>query len=400
MKRSTIRLSKKGTIYTPRFALICLSSLFFSASYNMLIPELPAYLSQMGGAPYIGLIIALFTLTAGISRPFSGKLTDTIGRKPVMIFGALVCLISGFLYPILTSVSGFLILRLFHGFSTGFNPTATATYVADIVPKERWGEALGIQGISFSTGLALGPALGSLIKLHFSFDVLFYSSSIIALISLLFIANLKETLVQKQRFERKLLKISKTDIIAPEVLPAAIVTFLTYVAFGVILTLIPDWSQHVGFVNKGTFFIVFTIASLLVRFVAGKMSDQYGRIRVIHVGLVLLVVSLFLIGYRDTTRGLLTGAALYGLAMGIISPAVNAWTIDMSHPRYRGKAMATMYIALESGIGLGALFSGWYYRETLAHVPHVLYACGVLALLALLYMGWRHYKKVDRTTGL
>lgn len=396
MKRSAIRLSKKGTIYTPRFMLVCLSSLFFSASYNMLIPELPAYLGQMGGAAYIGLIIALFTLTAGISRPFSGKLTDTIGRKPVMVFGALVCLICGFLYPILTTVSGFLILRLFHGFSTGFNPTATATYVADIVPKERWGEALGIQGISFSTGLALGPALGSLIKLYFSFDVLFYSSSLIAFISLLFMANLKETLLEKQRFQRKLLKISRSDIIAPEVLPAAVVTFLTYVAFGVVLTLIPDWSDHVGFVNKGTFFIVFTVASLLVRFVAGKMSDQYGRIRVIYVGLVLLVISLVLIGYRDTTQGLLMGAALYGLAMGIISPAVNAWTIDMSHPRYRGKAMATMYIALESGIGLGALFSGWYYRETLAHVPHVLYACAVLSLSALLYMGWRHYSKLRR----
>jgi hypothetical protein len=71
------------TIYTLQFGLVCLSSFLFSASFNMLIPELPAYLSGMGGATYKGLIIALFTLTAGISRPFSGKLTDTIGRVPV-----------------------------------------------------------------------------------------------------------------------------------------------------------------------------------------------------------------------------------------------------------------------------------------------------------------------------
>ncbi len=50
----------------------------------MLIPELPSYLSNLGGSEYKGLIIALFTLTAGLSRPFSGKLTDTIGRKPVL----------------------------------------------------------------------------------------------------------------------------------------------------------------------------------------------------------------------------------------------------------------------------------------------------------------------------
>lgn len=136
----------KDPIFNLPFGLLCLSSLLFSASFNMLIPDLPAYLSKLGGAEYKGLIIALFTLTAGISRPFSGKLTDTIGRVPIMAVGSIVCFLCGFLYPILTSVSGFLFLRLIHGFSTGFKPTATSAYVSDIVPKERWGEALGIHG--------------------------------------------------------------------------------------------------------------------------------------------------------------------------------------------------------------------------------------------------------------
>ena len=56
------------------------------------------------------------------------------------------------------------------------------------------------------------------------------------------------------------IKISKSDIIAKEALPAAYVTFSTYLSFGVILTLIPDWSDHLGIINKGTFFIAFTIA--------------------------------------------------------------------------------------------------------------------------------------------
>ena len=93
-------------IYNLKFAMVCSSSLLFSASYNMLIPELPAYLSSLGGAKYIGLIIALFTLTAGISRPFSGRITDTVGRVPVMVFGALVCVLCGMLYPVLNTVVG------------------------------------------------------------------------------------------------------------------------------------------------------------------------------------------------------------------------------------------------------------------------------------------------------
>src|SRR5690606_21781638 len=187
--------TSRHPIYNLPFALLCMSSLLFSASFNMLIPELPAYLSSLGGAEYKGLIIALFTLTAGISRPFSGKLTDTIGRVPIMAIGSIVCFICGFLYPILSSVAGFLFLRLIHGFSTGFKPTATAAYIADIIPKGRWGEALGLHGISFSIGMAIGPALGSFIVLHSDINILFYCSSIFALLSIVILFNMKETLV-------------------------------------------------------------------------------------------------------------------------------------------------------------------------------------------------------------
>jgi MFS family permease len=376
-------------IYNLQFGLVCLSSLLFSASFNMLIPELPAYLSSIGGAEYKGLIIALFTLTAGISRPFSGRLTDTLGRVPVMAVGSIVCFVCGFLYPVLGTVSGFLFLRLIHGFSTGFKPTATAAYVADIVPRERWGEALGFHGLCFSTGLAIGPAIGSTIKLAFSLNALFYTSSLFALMSIVILMNMKETLNIKHRFSLSILKISRRDIIALEVLPAAVVTFLSYIAYGAILTLIPDWGEHLGIINKGLFFMVFTVASLIIRFVSGKASDKYGRIHVINTGLILLVTSLLIVGYADTFAGLMLGAAVYGVATGILSPALNAWTVDMSHPEYRGKAMATMYIALEAGIGVGALFSGWYYQDVIARIPLIMYVSAGITVIALAYMAFR-----------
>lgn len=377
---------KKQHIYNYQFILVCLSSLFFSASYNMLIPELPNYLSGLGGADYKGLIIALFTLTAGLSRPFSGKLTDTIGRKPVLIFGAIICVITGVFYPILTSISGFLFLRLLHGFSTGFSPTAIATYVSDIIPKEKLGEAMGIQGLCFSTGLALGPALGSYIRLYSDYNMLFYSSSFIALISILLVLKVKETLLIKQKFTFKSLLISKKDIIAKEALPAAIITFITYLGFGVVLTLIPDWSDALGIVNKGTFFIAFTISSVFVRILAGKVSDVFGRTLVINIGLLFLVLALILLGVLNTINGMLVAAVFYGLAMGIISPTVNAWTIDLSNPSSKGKAIATMYIALEAGIGLGALFSGWFYRNQIHNIPTTFYTCAFIGLLGFLYI--------------
>jgi MFS family permease len=352
----------------------------------MLIPDLPAYLTTLGGAEYKGLIIALFTLTAGISRPFSGKLTDTIGRVPVMAVGSMVCFLCGFLYPVLTSVSGFLFLRLIHGFSTGFKPTATSAYVADIVPRERWGEALGMHGLCFSTGMAIGPAIGSYISGTYSINVLFYCSSVFALMSIIILMNMKETLKNKQKLSFSAFKLSKRDIIDVKVLPAAIVTLLSYVGYGAILTLIPDWGGHLGLVNKGIFFMIFTIASLLIRFLAGKISDKQGRLNVTIAGLVILCIALITIGCSPSQTGLFIGAVIYGIGTGILSPALNAWTIDLSDPDHRGKAVATMYIFLEAGIGLGALLAGWYYQDVISMIPIILYASAGVSFIALLYM--------------
>lgn len=373
-------------LYTFQFALLCLSSLLFSASFNMIIPELPNYLTALGGAEHKGLIIALFTLTAGISRPFSGRLTDKWGRVPVMAIGSIVCVVCGFLYPILSSIAGFFMLRLVHGFSTGFKPTATSAYVADIVPSNRWGEALGMHGLCFSIGGAIGPAIGSYVAADYGLNNMFYCSSGFAFLSIIIVMNMKETLTNSTRFKPNMLKISRRDIIEVRVIPAAIVTLLSYTGYGVILTLIPDWSEHLGISNKGLFFTAFTLASIGIRFLSGKVADRYGRIVVMKVGLIIIAFSIFYIGITHSVFHLLVGACLYGIGTGIFSPAVNAWTIDLSLPQYRGKAVATMYIALEVGIGAGALFAGYIYHDVIWRIPYIMYGNSLIIFSAFIYV--------------
>lgn len=379
-------LEKEKSIYTLQFILLCLSSLLFSSSFNMMIPELPNYLSSLGGAEYKGLIISLFTLTAAISRPFSGKLTDKWGRVPVMAIGSSVCVICGFLYPILSSVSGFLLLRLVHGFSTGFKPTSTSAYVADIIPQKRWGEALGMHGLCFSIGGALGPALGSMIVNAYGMNVMFYSSSFLAFLSIIIVFNMKETLATKEKLNKSMFYIGRNDIVDRNVFPAGIITFLSYTAFGLILTLIPDWSEHLGANNKGIFFTAFTVASVLVRFGAGKVSDRHGRPKVIMAGLIITSIALFVISAGRDIEMLLVGAGIYGIGTGILSPAISAWTIDMSNPEHRGKAVATMYISMELGIGSGALLGGTYYNDQINRIPQIIRFDIVVLILGILYL--------------
>lgn len=376
-------------LYTVPFLLICVSHFLFGASFNMLIPELPAYLTSLGGAEYKGLIIALFTVTAGISRPFSGRLTDTVGRVPVMIIGTLVCVVCSLLYPILTTVTGFLLLRFFHGFSTGFKPTASTAYAADIVPMQRRGEAMGILGVSMNAGASIAPPVGSWLAQTWSLDAMFYASSGIALVSIFILLNLKETLTDRQAFRPGLLYIHPRDVIENSAVAPAIVTLLIYFSYGTLLTIVPDQSEFLGIGNKGLFFTTFTLCSICSRLVAGKVSDRFGRVPVIKVAAVFTALALIWMGTADTPFTLLAASGAVGFGTGIGAPSVFAWVIDRTPDHRRGRGFATIYIALEIGIGSGALLSAWVYHNNPANFGSAFFVTALSSIAAAGYLQFR-----------
>jgi MFS family permease len=372
--------------YSSQFWLLCVSTILFFASFNMLVPELPEFLTKLGGGDYKGLIISLFTVTAMASRPFSGKLTDSLGRKPVMMIGAVVCLICSMLYPVLTTVMGFMLLRFVHGFSTGFSPTGVAAYITDTVPATKRGEAMGLVGTAGAIGMAGGPALGGTIANNFGLNSVFYLSSFLAFLSILIMMRVHETLKNKKEVTWRLLNISKKDIVEPLVLAPAFVMVLTAFAYGAAFTLIPDFGAYVGIKNKGLLFTFLTVASLVVRLLAGKASDRYGRVAILRLSVPLMIIAMLTIGSAHTQLQLIIGVCLYGLAQGATSPTLLAWATDLCDEEHRGRGIAFFYIFMEMGIGLGAFISAWIYGNDPANFLITFSVCAALCGVALLYL--------------
>ncbi|MGY6561338.1 MAG: MFS transporter [Luteibaculaceae bacterium] len=373
-------------LYTSKFLLLCFANAFFFGSFNMIIPELPGFIDNLGGGEKKGLIIGLFTLAAGISRPFSGKITDSIGRKPVMIFGVAVSVICTLFYPITATVFTFLLLRFFHGFSTGFTPTGATAFLADITPSNRRGEAMGIMGFSGSVGMAIGPAFGSFIANSLSLNFLFYASALAACVTLVVFFRLEETLVHTGKFKRKNIIPKKNEIIEKSVWLPSLMQLLTLFSFGILLTVIPDFSLSLGIENKGLFFTIMLSASLMVRLFAGKVSDIYGRASVMLAGNILLVISMVTLALTTTPKVFFIAAAIYGTASGISSPTVFAWTADLAKPNAMGKAMGTMFIALEAGIGLGAVISGYIFANKIENLYLTFTTGAVLGFIGIVVL--------------
>lgn len=352
----------------------------------MVLPELPDFMRTFGGEKYIGLHITFFTITALVSRPFSGKLTDTWGRIPVMMVGAVVTAVVSLLYPFFLNIYAFLFIRFLHGFSTGFKPTGTAAYVADIVPSDSRGEGMGILSFFGMTGMGMGSFIGGEMANHYTIDTLFFVSGAVALSSILVLLGMKETLVDKQKFSPKLLKINLSDIYEPTVITPTIVMMLVTFSFGAVIALGPDISRALGIENKGLFMVYFTLTSLVSRVVGGKLSDKFGRRIVLMIAMLIVGVGALYIGFATTPWELFSGAMIFGAGYGLSSPAIFAWATDLAPEKFRGRGFSTVFMALEIGIGMGAFLSGVFYKGDIENIPMVFSGTAFLAFCAFVFL--------------
>ena len=372
--------------YSKNFWLMCLAMFFFMTSFNLILPELNNYISILDGADKKGLIITLFTISAAISRPFSGKLSDTIGRKKVIYLGIICSFFVMLIYPFSYSVLFFLILRFLHGFSAGFAPTGATALLTDLIPEKSRGHAMGIWGTFISLGIGVGQTLGSWIYLSFGFTILFLIGALFSLIAFILVFWIKETLVNQQKFNFKLLRISWKDVFEPNVLPAAFVMLLSAMCSGMIFVLTPDLSTYLGISNKGFFFGIYVIATILIRLLTSSLSDRIGREKTLLIGCFILVISMLLVGTSNSIVSYIFAAIIFGIATGITSPTMFAWTADLSHEDRRGVGAGTMFIALEFGIMFGALLTLVSYDSTKSTIFITFLIGAIMATIACIYL--------------
>lgn len=361
---------------------------FFTTSYNLVIPEMNTIVSELGGADYKGWLIGLFTVSAGISRPFSGKLADYIGRKRVMFFGLLICALVSASYLFTFSVWFLLLLRFLHGFSTGFFPTGATALITDVLPEKHRGTGMGIWGTFISLGIGVGQGCSSLIVDHFGKNGLFLVATLIVGMSYLLLVTIKETLPKKVHFHWNLLHIKKDELIEKKVIPVAIVMFLSAICSGIIFVLSPDMSNFLHIENKGSFFVFYVLSTIAVRLTTGRISDIIGRRQMLLIGMSLLTISMVMIGLSTSATWFTFSSIMFGVATGTSSPTIFAWTADLSPDHRRGIGAGTMFIALEFGIFTGSIITNLLYDDTIQTVLPVFLFGASMAAITVVYLIW------------
>lgn len=382
---------------------MCMGAMSFFLSFNLILPELNAELRSRGGADWVGWIIPAFSFSALIARPFSGWITDNLGRRVAMIGGCLFCIIAGCFYPWVTSVAGFLVVRAIHGFSTGFTPTGFTAFTADVVEESHRGRAMGWQGMFNNLGTTIGYALGALIAMHFGVNWMYYTSAALAATAWLLFLQLPETRIEsnKRKFQFSLGQLFYWPAWKP-----SLIMFLVCISLGSILTVMADFTLALGYKNKGLFLSIYIGVSLLFRLISGRVSDLLGRAWSTAIGTFSQVLSMAILMYMAweldhelqlgcTSCGRMgfgwfgLSAILYGIGQGFNAPSLFAWASDTADAQHRGRAMAMLFMFLEMGIIAGGLTANYFIEGASWNYPGIFaVSAGGFAAGLLLSLAW------------
>jgi MFS family permease len=373
---------RKERLWSRDFILIMITCSGISFCNYFFVSTLPILAQNMTGTKvWAGLMTTVFTLSALATRPVSGILSERFGRVRLLVIGAALVAAACFLYRFSSVIILLILVRALQGVGFGIHTTAGGAVPADIVPKSRLNEGLGIYGIygTIATALAPGIALSIVgpgdLK---SFMPLFVLSTVIALVCLVL-----DTQIRYERGHRKQAKAAETaaetaqadvphdDTPLPEtylgfeagvLLPAAVM-ILAFIAFSSVTSFLTLFAAERGLGNIGLFFTVSAAGMFLSRIFLGRVADRRGADIIVIPSLSAVVLCVALIPLVRTSVILYILGFPLGLAQGAFCPALNTMMFQRCSAKRRGAAAAAYFSCIDIGMAAGALVFGFVADE-------------------------------------
>ena len=153
----------------PSLLVVFLTVFIDLVGFGIVLPLLPRYSERFGAEGWkIGAIIASFSVMQLFLAPWWGRLSDRIGRRPVLLISnggsavayGMFALAAAPMWSAGVALTWLLASRVFAG-ACGANIAVAAAYIADITPPEKRSKGMGLIGVAFGLGFILGPALGA-----------------------------------------------------------------------------------------------------------------------------------------------------------------------------------------------------------------------------------------------
>ncbi|WP_415288579.1 MFS transporter [Brevundimonas sp. S1H14] len=299
----SVSLSPKAQ--APTLAVLFAVVFINLVGFGLVVPLLPFFAQSLQAEPWqITLMFSAYSLGQFFAEPFWGRLSDRIGRKPVLLATLAANAVGYLLLAFAPNIWVAVAVRLFTGLGAG-NISTVQGYIADVTPPERRAGRMGLIGAAFGLGFIVGPGLGGLLAQpqmgHVGYQLPIFAGSgaaVAAALGVMFFLRESRTRADPAAPRPAFLSgvsFARTD----EVISRVLMVSLIYLAgFSAMEAAFGLWAEHryawtareVGL----SFMIVGLISAVNQGLVAGRLARRFGEARVLAVGMLLFGLSMVL----------------------------------------------------------------------------------------------------------
>ena len=382
-------------------ALLTCNVLFMSASYTMIIPFLPMYLTNALGVDdtsvsrWAGLSFSVTFFVSAVMAPIWGRIADRKGKRLMAMRASLLIAVSYLLGGIVTSPEQLIIVRVFQGFASGLWPMDLAIMTL-YAPQERLGFSLGIMQGTLTAGGVVGPLLGGVLAELFGMRTSFYIGGLALFINFLaFTFIIKEPPMPKSTVpltaeEKNPMHLWHIPILRTMMIVSTLAQMVLYILMPVITTYIKALAgsmDNIVFV-AGAVFSLSGIAGAI----AAPLWGIYGTRRTYFNSMFLAMlfggIMFTLQGIPDTLMPFAVMQFGVGLFIAGIQPSLNAIIAQHTPPQLKGSVFGLLFSAQQIGGAAGPLLGG--VVATYLGMHYLFPTAGAILLLLALFVRWRY----------
>lgn len=392
-------------VYSKDMMLVLAATFFYMASPMLVTPLITGFTESIGAsAGLMGLVGGLMNLVSLLCRPIAGNLADRISKYKLSFIGAVFMTAACVGYVFAPNEVVVVIARIINGFGFACCSVCMATWMSNMLPKDKIGSGMGVYGTMNALAMAVTPAIGVSVYQTFGYRVSFvialvFSAAIIVVIQFTGNKGEPETWEPEGKddastgknchADTKKARVSaghavsgqrkRLELIDVKVIPIALIIMLFAIPYCATQSFIVTYAEARGLhVSVSLFFPAYAVVLIVLRLSLRRLFDKLP----FHVFLLTSALSEFLailfLAIMENNAVMLLASCFLAGGYGIMSSVCQSTAILLAGKEKRGLANSTYYIGLDLGMTLGPMIGGalyggldigWFYPVLMVTMP-------------------------------
>jgi MFS transporter, DHA1 family, tetracycline resistance protein len=357
--------------------------------FGIIIPLLPFYAEHFGAsAVMVGLLSSSFSLAQFLFAPFWGRLSDRVGRRPVILIGLLGSALSYAFFALATSLPMLFLARSLAGIAGANIPTAQA-FIADTTTAETRARGMGLIGAAFGLGFIFGPAIGGFLS-HWGYAAPAWFAAALSLanfVAAVFLLPESRPPHARDTSRPGRIEVIRRAVAQPNLPMVLLVYFLVVAAFASFEATFALYSERrfgftpatIGYMFAWIGIVLATVQGVLV----GRVVKRVGEKRLVPLAIFAIALALGFVPVAGTVPLLAAVAGLLAMGMGFNSPSMLSAISQLADARDQGSTLGVSQSLGSLARIIGPLWGGWVFDQFGVQFPFFTSAAVMLLACAL-----------------